>query len=215
MATVLWVVIGVASLAMLAVPTVALPSDSRGLLRRFVTPEIVPDLRISQTFQMTGRGLRAVEFQPTAIGPVSGVVRIELHDVTAHDDTLLQAVDVRAADLVRTQRYQFDFPPIANSSARTYQLDLTSPESSPAHGIAVWATKGTRYSGGTMLIDGEPRWADLAFRAEAPAPSTWDLLRRTDALTRDVVFAAGGVAWLALGLVVRALTTASQGTAGR
>jgi hypothetical protein len=41
----------------------------------------------------------------------------------------------------------------------------------------VWATKGERYRGGALQINGRDRWADLAFEALAPgARSDWERL---------------------------------------
>ena len=84
-----------------------------------------------------------------------------------------------------------------------------SSESEPARGIGVRATKGERYAGGAMQINGRERWADLAFRAEAPgARSIWDRLMAMEmpppgVSSRSVILTALTLYWLAAGFVLR------------
>jgi hypothetical protein len=209
-ATFAWLIVGALSLAMLAMSIVRLPSDEVGLLRRFPSPEIAPDIRISQTFEMTTDGLRDVEFSAVAIGQVSGDIRMELHDITGHDDRLMRSADVGAADVVGVESYRFEFSPVLDSRNRIYQLDLTASGTNPADGVAVWATKGERYTGGTMLVNGVPRWADMAFKAHAPAPSGLQLLTAgavDSSVSRGhVVLAAFAAVWIAFGLFLRAFS---------
>src|SRR5262245_13157868 len=101
---------------MLAVPTVDLPHDERGRLRAFVSPEITGDIRVSQSFQMTGPQLQGFDFQPATVGPASGDIALELHDITGHGDELLRGGHVRADQLVQVSRYRFTFAPIAEST---------------------------------------------------------------------------------------------------
>lgn len=213
-ATLAWLIVGAVSLTMLAMPIVRLPSDDVGLLRRFSSPEIAPDIRLSQTFEMSADGLRAVEFSPVGVGQVSGEIRMELHDITGRDDRLMRTTDVSAADVVGVESYRFEFSPVLDSKNRIYQLDLTAPDARPAEGVAVWATKGERYAGGSMLVNGVPRWADMAFKAHAPAPSGLQLLTAGAAgsgLSRGhVVLAALAASWIALGVFLRAFTRMSD-----
>jgi len=195
---------------MLATPVVRLPSDELGLLRKFPSPEINPDIRLSQTFDMTADGLRAVEFSAVAIGQVSGEIRLELHDITGHEDRLIRSADVGAADVVGVEPYRFDFSPVADSKDRVFRLDLTASSASPAEGVAVWATKGERYSGGTMLVNDNPRWADMAFRVYAQVPTGLQLLAArslgSGSSRGQVVLGALTASWIALGVFLSAFS---------
>jgi len=209
-----WLIAGAFSLAVLATPIVRLPSDDVGLLRRFTSPEIVPGIRLSQTFEMTADGLRAVEVWPIVVGQVSGDIMMELFDVTENDDRLMRIFRARAADVAAADPYRFEFTPIPDSENRVYQLDVTTSSTNRASGIAIWATKGERYAGGSMLVNGVPRWADVAFRADAPVPSGLQLLTAVavgSGLSRGhVVLAALAASWIALGVFLRAFTRMSD-----
>ena len=209
-----YLIVGGLSLALLAMPSVRLPSDDVGWLRRFPSPEIVPGIRLSQTFEMTTDGLRAVEVWPIVVGRVSGEILMELLDVTGNDDRLIRISSVRAADVAGADPYRFEFTPVPDSEDRVYQLDVTASGANPAAGIAVWATKGERYAGGSMLVNGVPRWADMAFKAHAPAPSGLQLLTAGAAgsgLSRGhVVLAAIAASWIALGVFLRSFTRMSD-----
>ena len=205
----------VAYALVLSTPSVRLPKDDLGL-RRFETPDIASDVRLAQTFTMTADGLQAIEVFPAAPhGNVSGYVRLELHDITLDQGArVLHAAEVQAAHLVKTPSYRFEFPPILESKDRVYRLELVSSAAMPAEGVAFWATKGERYDGGELLINGAPRWADLAFRTHAPAPSIWRLLmtlRQTNPVRGHLVLVAFAVVWLLSGLVLRAIAGLADG----
>ena len=94
-----------------------------------------------------------------------------------------------------------------------YRLDLFSSEKSPSKGVAVWATKGERYRGGTMLINDRLRWADLAFKTFVPSGrSSWRRLMEMPApesgrfLRAHVVIAGLAAYWAVFGVVLRALS---------
>jgi glycosyltransferase involved in cell wall biosynthesis len=162
---------------LLAAESVTLPGYDLGL-RRFQTPPLGSEMRLAQTFLMTGDGLDAIEVFPVAAGKgVSGDIRFELHEIhevgSDHRVTRLRVLEVLAEDLVRAPSYVFAFPAIADSRDRTYRFDLVA---APADSVALWATKGRRYAGGGLHANGRERWADLAFRVHAPAPTVWGRL---------------------------------------
>ena len=155
---------------------------------------------------MTGNGLHAIEVYPVAVtGPVPGDVRFELYEVRDSELHPARIAEVLAEDVVRRSPYRFEFAPISNSKDRTYRLDLVA---APAEGVAFWATMGERYEGGSLHANGRDRWADLAFRAYAPAPSIWNRFMTLWA-TNPVRAALAGTGltavWLLLGLALRAL----------
>lgn len=200
-----WWLIPVLYALALATPSVTLPGDGVGI-RRFQTPPLGPDLRLGQTFTMTGDGLHAIDVFPVvAAERVSGDVRFELYELRDNQRILVHIAEVLAEEVVTGQSYRFEFAPIPNSKDRTYRLDLVA---APAEGVAFWATKGERYEGGSMHANGRERWADLAFRAHAPAPSIWGrlmALRDTNPTRVYLTVAAFTAIWLLLGFVLRTL----------
>lgn len=200
-----WWAIPVLYMALLAAPSVTLPGDDLGI-RRFQTPPLSPDMRLGQTFTMTGNGLHTIQVFPVAVaGRVSGDVRFELFEVRDNQLIPVGTTEILAEDVVRAPSYRFEFAAIPDSRDRTYRLDLVA---APAEGVAFWATKGDRYEGGSMHANGRDRWADLAFRAYAPAPSIWNrfmALWATNPVRAALATAALTAVWLLLGLALRAL----------
>ncbi len=192
---------------LLTVPSVDLPGDELGI-RRFQTPPLGTSLRLGQTFTMTADGLHAIEVLPVVpAGRVTGDVRFELYEV--RDARLIPAriAEVLAEEVLRGPSYRFEFAPIQDSKDRSYRFDLIP---SPAEGVAFRATRGERYAGGRMHANGRERWADLAFRTYAPAPSIWGrvmALGRTNPVRAYTAAAALIVTWLLLGFVLRRLPT--------
>jgi hypothetical protein len=209
-----WVIIGVAIVAALAVPTARLPSDESGL-RRFPI-EIDASVTVSQTFIITTDAFHAIELHAASTGePVSGELRFEIYDVT-DGGRLLRRADVPATDVIKEQAYRFEFPPIpGESSDQIYRLDVLASPSRPAQRVALWATKGEGYVGGSLFINGRERWADLTFATFAPAGrSIWG--RLADASVgrpglAQLLIGALAAYWVALGIVLRAwLRSSSQ-----
>lgn len=194
----------------LASPGIRLPGDDLGL-RRFRTPPLSGDLRLGQTFTMTGNGLHAIELSPAVVGGVvSGDVRFELYELRDNQTIPVRVAEVLAEEVVRGPSYRFEFAPIPDSRDRTYRLDVVS---APATGVAFWATRGEGYADGSMHANRRERWADLAFQVDAPAPSIWAALmtlRNTSPLRAYVAMAALAAVWLLVGFVLRLLTTAPR-----
>jgi hypothetical protein len=204
-----WGIMPVILALLLAAPTVTLPEVDRGL-RRFLTPPLAPDLQLSQNFTMTADGLYAIDVFPAPVsGPSSGQVRFELYDTqddgTEHWNLPLLAVDVPVGRLRSASTYRLEFAPIRDSNGHSYRLDLRADAVS---GVGFWAAKGQGYDGGSLHANGIVRWADLAFRTHAPAPSGWSLLMTrldTSALRVSLIIAAFTAVWVLVGLVLRTL----------
>lgn len=205
LAALVWFGVPAVFAALLVAPSVTLPGDDLGL-RRFQTPQLGPDVSLGQTFSMPGDGLHAIEVHPVAVGePVSGFVRFVLYDVTEGRSTRVRGAVVSAGSLVQAPSYRFEFPPIGDSADHGYRLDIMSES---AEGVAFWATRGERYAAGSLRINNQDRWADLGFRAHAPAPSIWRLfmtLREERPARAHVAGGALMIIWLLLGLVIREL----------
>lgn len=199
-----WITLGVTTILALLLPSARVPADGLGI-RRFQTPPVSASVRFSQTFEMTADGLEAIEFRPARTGPApSGAVTLSILEVTSAREREIGRREVAAVDLVAGRWFRFSFPPVERSRGRAYRLDVSSSETTPVEGVALWATKGDRYDRGALFINGTTRWADMAFRAVAPSPPIWRALLFRPA-RGAVVVAALALTWLALGAVLRAL----------
>ena len=203
-----WIIAGVAGVLTLTTPEARLPSDDVGL-RRFVVP-IDDETSVSQTFTMTADGLRGVEVAAAATGDAaSGILRFEL---TEEGSGVVRTGEFASASLLASPSYTVEFAPIDDSKDSAFHLELLSSEQDPARGVALWATKGERYDGGTLQINGRDRWADLAFRTVAPAGrSIWDRLMDMESpppgISRTAVILAALAAYLLVsGFVLRAFS---------
>jgi hypothetical protein len=193
--------------ALLAVPTATLPGDRVGV-RRFQTPPLGAGLRLAQTFVMPIDGLHRVEVYPVATSSVSGDMRFELYEIQpVYAANPVHRVRVPAAQVTSAPVFPLDFAPIHDSSDRTYRLEI---ETLNGTGPAFWATKGERYDGGTLQVNGRDRWSDLAFRTYAPVPSVWGrlmTLRASNPIRAWFVVVAFAAMWLALRSLIRTLET--------
>jgi hypothetical protein len=165
-------------------------------IRRFLTPEITSDWRVSELFRMNTGGLRAITIRPAAVGKPEGRVRLELRSMTPHAARVFRSAELPAAELVRADTYRFEFAPIPDSRAVLYQLDILSSPDAPSRGVALRATRGERIPNGVLLINGVERWADLAFETDA----TRGRAATVKALASVAVL---GIAWMAFALLLR------------
>jgi hypothetical protein len=207
-----WIVGGafVAAAAALSLTSrpVVLPADDPGL-RRFQVP-VTPEMTVSQTFAMTADGLHAVEFQPAAVSDApSGNLTYEL---TEAGSGVVRHGSIPVVGALSSSPYTVEFEPIEDSKDAMYRFELLSSPSEPARGIAVWATKGDRYVGGALQINGRDRWADLGFKALAPgARSAWERLVSMQSpppglSSRGVILAGLAAYILMCGFVLRAVS---------
>jgi hypothetical protein len=192
--------------ALLAAPSVTLPGDNLGI-RRFITPTLTEHMRLGQTFTMTADGLEAIEVRPVLTDGRPGDVRLELYQRDRNGDATLVRTATKSAAVDGNTVWRFEFMPLLNSRDQEYRFDLIASNDS---GVAFRATKGERYFAGSLQANGRDRWADLAFRADAPTPSVWTrlmMLRETNPLRANLVMAAFIGIWLLVGLLVRTLAT--------
>jgi hypothetical protein len=160
---------------------------------------------------MTADGLRALEVRVAGrASQASGVIRLSLVDETWDGSEVVRIGEVDSGLAVRTSALRWEFPPIANSKGRMYRLDISSPDQT---GVALWATKGWRYEYGRLFVNGNWRWADLSFRADAPVRSVLSLLvspASRPPVQGMAVLAAMCIAWLLLGMTLNALPVRSE-----
>jgi hypothetical protein len=205
---VVWIALGVFYLFGLSLPIAALPADTPGI-RRFRTPPVGPGIVLSQTFRMTVSDLRAVEFRPVPTGAdARGFVEVSLVEVAGGTERRVAAARLDAATLLQSQWHRLSFEPVAESRGRDYRLDIRSAEDRPASGVAVWATRGTRYGGGALLINGTERWADMGFRAVAANPAVWQALAAGSSTRLGIPAGVAIIAmfllqWVVLGTILR------------
>lgn len=203
-----WALVAAAAAISLTMGPVVLPADEVGL-RKFQVP-VNAETAVSQTFAMTADGLHGVEFRPETVGNVtSGTLTYELTEVGSG---VVRHGELPVARVVASSLYTVEFEPIDDSKDSIYRFDLASSQSHPASGIAVWATKGDRYDDGALQINGRERWADLAFKALAPAGrSVWDRLTSMQSpppgvSTRALILVGLAAYLLMSGFVLRAFS---------
>lgn len=203
-----WTLVGIGYVTAFMAPTEWLPSNTPAL-RRFQTPEVRAGIEIAQTFVMPADGFHAIEFRAAPAGPdASGDVRVTLVDATGHEYRPVHVFDVPAAELTRASSYRLEFPPMHGSRNTPFRLEFTSSSSRAGDGVTLLATRGRGYGGGTLEINGVPRWADLAFRTYAPVPARWRLLLSNG--NGWLVLAGLGVTWALLGFVFRGIARLAQ-----
>ena len=155
-------------------------------------------MTVSQTFVMTAPTFHAIEFRPAPPDhPVSGSVRLELHDLTGHGDRVVRAVDVPAATVAAAPTYRFEFEPVNGSKDAPYRFDVTSPAPT---GLTLWATRGEGYPEGALAINDISRWADLAFEVDAPVPTRWSAIVELPFPRNYAVAGALVAEWLLVGV---------------
>jgi len=203
-----WLLVALAAAISMTLRPVSLPAAAVGL-RRFQVP-INSEIAVSQTFAMTADGLRGVEFQPAAVGDApSGTLRYEL---TEAGSGVVRQGELPVARALSAPTYTVEFAPIEDSKDAMFRFDLVSSPTEPASGIAVWATKGNRYSDGVLQINGRDRFGDLAFKALAPGgQSDWARLTAMQSpppgvSSRTVILAALAAYMLLSALVLRAVS---------
>jgi hypothetical protein len=204
-----WALVAAVAGISLIVRPVVLPADDVGV-RGFQVP-VTGDIAVSQTFSMTADGLHGVQVRPEAVGDApSGALTYELME--AGSGVVRRGEIPVTRVLASPSPFTVEFEPIEDSKDALYRFDLSSSPSEPAKGIAVWATKGDRYAGGTLLINGRDRWADLAFKALAPgAQSDWERLVSMQSpppgvSSRTAILARLAVYLLLCGFVLRAFS---------
>lgn len=95
--------------------------------------------------------LRLLEVPPNIANPLQGVERFK--------------INFNAGDVSDQMWHTFFFPPIADSSGKTYLISLASPESSDGDAITVGGIERNVYERGSAFLGAVPVPADLTFRA--------------------------------------------------
>jgi len=121
--------------------TLSNTGDDLGI-RRFVTPDVTRDWRVSERFRMNTDGLAAITVRPVAAAAPAGRLRFELRSLTPSATRVARRAEVAASELAGVDAYRFAFAPIADSRDAAYQLDITSSSDAPSRGIAFAATRG-------------------------------------------------------------------------
>jgi len=204
-----WAGIGAFLVVALMRPIATLPGDETWL-RRFDTLEIAPGRVFSQTFTMNRNGLTAVEFSIAPLGPPARDISVTLLDITVRGQPLVVYADaIKVAALGDRQSFRAEFPPIADSEFRTYELDVSGTDG--RSGYALVAAKGDGYAQGTMYFNDRARWADLIFQTyvSPPVRSIWTTLWQRHAspgrASGKLILALLGLNWIAAGFLLRAL----------
>ena len=192
-----------------------LPTGDALGMRRFLTPQASTEWILAQRFRMNTKGLSAIEIRAAAHGPVGGRYLLTLRDLDA--PSVMRTEEIAATDLIRNESYAFRFPGIEDSARHLFQFEIAPVRAAPGHGVALWATKGERLDEGGLLINGQPRWASLAFQTHT---STVSLLRALLS-ARDphrppqwlALVGLSGV-WIALRFVLKGVNAACDAPTG-
>lgn len=177
-------------------------------LRRFRTPEITPAWRFAQDFTMSENGLNGIAFDTAQVGPPAGQIVLRLFTIpdTGELSSVAQRA-VSAAEVAVRPAFEWAFIPLENSQFERYRLEITATDNS---GLALLATRGDRYPGGSLTANGTSRWADLLFRTSASVPvssileTLWSRQSAPGRVSGKAILVLLAVNWIAMGFLFRA-----------
>ena len=148
-------------------PVPRLPGNS-GWLRRFRTPEITPAWTLAQDFTMSDTGLNGIDFEAVQVGPPSGQILLRLLPLSdTGEASTAEERAVSAAEVAGRPDFQWAFIPLEKSQFERYRFEVTATDNS---GLALLATRGDGYPGGSLAANGRSRWADLLFQTSSSVP---------------------------------------------
>ena len=152
--------------------------------------------QISQSFQMIGNGLRAIDVQLAADRPATVLIRCELSEITfpwsgppIAPQTWFETIKhVSGADWRR-----ISLPPLEPSNTRTFALrlqviaavrdgddavrDFRHPSADGRPQVAIVASKENLSGGGVLSISGQQRTGSLFLRAHTRSRTAYQRLR--------------------------------------
>jgi hypothetical protein len=122
-------------------------------------PEIVSEMKVSQTFFVDHDGLSSVAIQ------VGTFMR-------KNDVHLLLTLTNDAGKVLRDENFsllkhgdnsflKFSFEPITDSKGKTMTISISSPDSSPGNAVTVWTTGTDSYLKGKLRLNDEYLSSDL------------------------------------------------------
>lgn len=152
---------------------------------------------IQQTFLSTQVGMKAVAVF-SKITPSARLddyaLSLQLYDQTG--STRVAHLSIPLAEAVRQPRIELRFAPRFESRNRGYLLLVTTD--APEGLIALYASRGERYPGGSLSIDGEIQTSDLAFQVD----DAISLRAEAEYASRLLGQFARGLAWFAMFLLL-------------
>ena len=193
-------------------PQTPLKTDS------FLVDNLAKGHRVSQTMRIGAGGFNEIRLRASPLGAThSGEVTLALYEVPRDveggvimegEERFVYRDVIPARVAVSEPTLAFRFPVIDESAGRSYRLDIQMSEPNPQNGIGLWATDGRWSGGGSMFINGQSAYAELAFETQATRATTWARLRhhfRGVRLAGLIMFAL--CAHLALFAILYALMT--------
>jgi hypothetical protein len=128
------------------------------------TAEVKGSTTISQTFISPKNNLCAIRVMFSSPNTLkSGEITFSLIE---DGNKVLREIDFPLKKINDCTRCFFIFPPIKNSMGKTYMFRFRSPTLSTENGVSLWHESSEVYSGGRMVVNGEPAAiGDLYFTA--------------------------------------------------
>jgi hypothetical protein len=158
---------------------------------------------------MYSERLTAIELRASAVGTPRGKVWIDLRGGKTAEGVVVRSTEVAAADLVRSEVYRFEFPPINSSKNMQFVLEVTSAPYAPAGGVALWSTKGEGNPEDVLLFNGAERFADLVYQTDVFIPPT---VIRPLRPAIWIALAALAVGWIAVAVMIRQMVPVTRST---
>ena len=128
--------------------------------------ELVASTQACQTFTAEHSGLSLVEVRLATIARENtGPLIFHLRASPDETEDLFTST-FGAADVEDNAYHTFEFPPIHDSSGRSFYFCLEAPEAEPGNAIAIWGATEDEYPDGEAVLDGleERGVRDLTFR---------------------------------------------------
>jgi len=127
------------------------------------TAEVKGSTTISQTFISPKNNLCAIRVMFSSPNTLkSGEITFTLME---DGNKVLREIDFPLKKINDCTRHFFIFPPIKHSRGKAYMFRFSSPNLPTENGISLWHESSEVYSGGRMVVNGEPAIGDLYFTA--------------------------------------------------
>ena len=127
--------------------------------------EIKRDTTIAQTFVSPSDNLCAIRVMFSSLNkPKCGEIIFVLME-GRNTEKVLRQIKLPLREINDFTRHFFIFPPIKHSMGKKYTFCFSSPTISTENGVSLWYESSEGYSGGKMIVNGEPTIGDLYFTA--------------------------------------------------
>ncbi len=158
---------------------------------------------------MSESGLNGIDFDAVQVGPPSGQILLRLLTLSDTGEAATAGERaVPAGEVAGRPAFQWAFIPLENSQFERYRFEVTATDNS---GLALLATRGDRYPGGSLTANGRSRWADLLFQTSSSVPvssvfeALWVKRAGPGRASGRLILTLLAVNWIAMGFLFRAV----------